>query len=271
MIRAKEIAEEIKKKLSIKDVKTAVILGSGLSGFTQKLEHQQSLSYKEIKGFPQTGVSGHKGELIYGYIGAKEVLCLNGRFHLYEGHEPQTIAQVIRVLKDLGIKRLIITNAAGSLRKDMAPGTLMLIKDHINYSGKNPLVGANDETYGSRFPAMNNAYPEYFREKCKKIAKNLNISVKEGTYFMVLGPNFETAAEVRAFGILGGDAVGMSTVPEVIAAVHCGIEVLGISVITNYAAGLVNNTPTHQETLEEADKASLRMSALVTEFIKEEE
>lgn len=271
MINPKDIAEEIKKKLPIKQVKTAVILGSGLSGFAQELENCLSLSYKEINGFPQTSVSGHKGELIHGYIGSEEVICLNGRFHLYEGHEPQTIALVIRVLKDLGIKRLIVTNAAGSLSTDMEPGNLMIIKDHINFSGKNPLVGPNNEEYGPRFPAMNNAYPKHLREKCKKVAEKLNIAVKEGTYFMVLGPNFETASEVKAFGLLGGDAVGMSTVPEVIAAVHCGIEVLGISVITNYAAGLVNNTPTHQETLEEADKASSRMSALVTEFIKEED
>ena len=137
MINPKDIAEEIKKKLPIKQVKTAVILGSGLSGFAQELQNCQSLSYKEINGFPRTSVSGHKGELIHGYIGAEEVICLNGRFHLYEGHEPQTIALVIRVLKDLGIKRLIVTNAAGSLSTDMEPGNLMIIKDHINFSSQN--------------------------------------------------------------------------------------------------------------------------------------
>lgn len=271
MNNEKEISNEIKKKLGIQEVKTAVILGSGLNGFAQELERAESVSYKEIEGFPQTSVSGHKGELIHGYIGDKEVICLNGRFHLYEGHEPQTIAKVVKILKNLGVKRLIVTNAAGSLRQDMSPGTLMLIKDHINFSGKNPLVGANDEEYGPRFPAMNNAYTKHLRDKCKKVADKLNIDIKEGAYFMVLGPNFETAAEVKAFGMLGGDAVGMSTVPEVISAVHCGMEVLGISVITNYAAGLVNNTPTHQETLTEANKASEKLSKLVAEFIKEEE
>ncbi len=271
MKNEKEIAAEIREKLALKQPETAVILGSGLSGFTQKLENQQSLKYKDITDFPQTSVSGHKGELIHGYIGNKEIICLNGRFHLYEGHKPQTIARVVRVLKNLGIKRLIVTNAAGSLRRDMAPGTLMIIKDHINFSAQNPLIGPNDDAYGPRFPAMNNAYTEHLRNKCKIIAHKMDIQITEGTYFMVMGPNFETAAEVKAFGILGGDAVGMSTVPEVIAATHCGMEVLGISVITNYAAGLVNNTPTHQETLAEADKASERLSALVTEFIKEEE
>ena len=269
MNNPKEIAEEIKKKLPIKQVKTAVILGSGLSGFAQELQNCQSLSYKEIKGFPQTSVSGHKGELIHGYIGSEEVICLNGRFHLYEGHEPQTIASVIRVLKDLGIKRIIVTNAAGSLSTDMKPGNLMIIKDHINFSGKNPLVGSNNEEYGPRFPAMNNAYPKHLREKCKKVAEKLNISVKEGTYFMVLGPNFETASEVKAFGILGGDAVGMSTVPEALVANYCGMDVLGISCITNSAAGVHPSRLSHIEVVETANKVKSMFKELLLKVIEE--
>ena len=267
----KQAAEYIKQTLGLKNPQTAVILGSGLSGFAQTLKNVSSVSYKDIPNFPQTTVAGHKGELIRGFLGNKELLCLNGRFHLYEGHEPKVIADVIHVLKELGVKRLIVTNAAGSLNKELAPGSLMLIADHINFSAKNPLVGANDDRFGPRFPPMNNAYTAKLRQKCKEIAASQNISLKEGVYLMVLGPNFETSAEVRAFAMLGADAVGMSTVPEVIAAVHSSMEVLGISVITNYAAGLMNNTPSHEETLTEADNASIRLTKLLTEFIKEED
>lgn len=266
----KQTVNYIKEKLSLEKPQIAVILGSGLGGFASKLENTKCLDYKDIPNFPQSTVSGHKGQLIKGYIGGKEIICLNGRFHLYEGHNPAIIADVIHILKDLGIEQLIVTNAAGSLNTNLAPGSLMLIKDHINFSKINPLVGKNDDRYGPRFPSMNNAYPKELRDKLKNIAIKNDIEIQEGTYFMVLGPNFETSAEVRAFGILGGDAVGMSTVPEVIAASHCSIKVLGISVITNYAAGLMDNTPSHQETLEEANKASNKLTTLVAEYIKEE-
>ena len=266
----KQTVNYIKEKLSLEKPQIAVILGSGLGGFASKLENTKCLDYEDIPNFPQSTVSGHKGQLIKGYIGNKEIICLNGRFHLYEGHNPTIIANVIHILKDLGIEQLIVTNAAGSLNTNLAPGSLMLIKDHINFSKINPLVGKNDDRYGPRFPSMNNAYPKELRDKLKNIAIKNDIEIQEGTYFMVLGPNFETSAEVRAFGILGGDAVGMSTVPEVIAASHCSIKVLGISVITNYAAGLMDNTPSHQETLEEANKASNKLTTLVAEYIKEE-
>lgn len=266
----KKTAEFIKSSLSLKSPKIAVILGSGLSGFASQLENVKSIKYKDIPSFPQSTVSGHKGELLRGFLGGKEVICLNGRFHLYEGHNHEVIAKVIRILKELGVEKLIVTNAAGSLNTELAPGSLMLINDHINFSGKNPLIGANDDNYGPRFPSMNDAYSAKLREKCHKIAKKQGINLKEGVYLMVLGPNFETKAEIRAFSILGADAVGMSTVPEVISATHCAIEVLGISVITNYAAGIMNNNPSHQETLEEANKASQKLTNLIIEFIKEE-
>ena len=266
----KETANFIKENLGLKNPQTAVILGSGLGGFSDVLENSVSISYSSIPNFPKSSVSGHKGELIKGYIGNKEIVCLNGRFHLYEGHNPSVILDVIHILKELGIKQLIVTNAAGSLKLDMSPGSIMLIKDHINFSGRNPLVGPNDENYGPRFPALNNAYSKDMRIKCQKIAQNIGLDLKEGTYFYVLGPNFETPAEIKAFGILGGDAVGMSTVPEVISATHCSIDVLGLSVITNYGAGLVDNTPSHQETLQEANNASKNLIKLVATFIKEE-
>ena len=263
--------EFIRKNLPLRHPETAVILGTGLGDFVGGMSRLSSLEYKNIPGFPESTVQGHKGELLHGYLGDKELLCLNGRFHLYEGHDPAVIADVIHLLKDLGISRLIVTNAAGSLRQDMPPGTLMLINDHINFSGKNPLVGSNNEKYGPRFPAMNGAYTESLRRKCKEVAAKNNINLAEGVYLMVLGPNFETAAEVKAFAQWGADAVGMSTVPEVIAAAHCGMDVLGVSVITNYAAGLMSNTPSHRETLAEADKAAAKMTRLISEFIKEME
>lgn len=259
----------IKEKLELKNPKTAIILGSGLGGLVDVLENTKKIPYSKIEGFPQSTVKGHKGELIRGFINNKEVLCLNGRFHLYEGHDPKVIADVIHILKELGIKRLIVTNAAGSLNLETKPGSIMLISDHINFSGKNPLVGPNDEKYGPRFPSMNNAYTLSLRQKCKDIAKELGIELKEGIYLMVLGPNFETSAEIKAFQILGANAVGMSTVPEVISASHCSMEVLGFSVITNYGAGLIDNTPSHKETLEEANKASEKLIKLVTEFVKQ--
>ncbi|MBP3687793.1 MAG: purine-nucleoside phosphorylase [Alphaproteobacteria bacterium] len=267
----KQAALYIKQTLDLKNPQTAVILGSGLSGFAQTLSNTSTVAYKDIPNFPQTTVAGHKGELIKGFLGQKELLCLNGRFHLYEGHEPKVIADVIHILKELGIKRLIVTNAAGSLKKELTPGSLMLIADHINFSAKNPLIGANDERFGPRFPAMNKAYTEALRQKCLKIASKQNIPLSEGVYLMVLGPNFETAAEVRAFALLGADAVGMSTVPEVIAAVHSSMEVLGISVITNYTGDLAKNTLSHEETLAIANQASTKLIRLVTEFIKEED
>ena len=267
----KQSVDFIKQSLELNTPKTAVILGSGLSGFANVLNNVKSIKYADIKGFPHSTVQGHKGELIKGYIGDNEIICLNGRFHLYEGHEPKVIKDVMQILKGLGVKRLIVTNAAGSLRKDLSPGSLMLINDHINFSGRNPLVGPNDEAYGPRFPSMNNAYTLNLRSKMKEIACSQSVDLQEGVYLMVLGPNFETSAEVRAFGILGADAVGMSTVPEVISAVHCSMEVLGVSVITNYAAGLVNNTPSHQETLEQAQKASDKLVKLITAFINQGE
>ncbi len=269
-METKDIAQFIKKRLGMQAPKTAIILGSGLDSLINIVENKAVLRYSDMTHFPDSSVEGHKGELIYGKVAGKEVLFVNGRVHLYEGYNPQYIAEAIHSLKDLGIKRLIITNAAGSLNKKIAPGSLMLINDHINFSGRNPLVGKNDDSYGPRFPAMNDAYAPHLLEKMKKIAKRERIKIYEGVYLMVLGPNFETAAEVRMFAKLGADAIGSSTVPEAIVARHCSIDVLGISVITNYGAGLVENPPSHAETLREANKASEQLIRLLTAFIEEE-
>lgn len=263
------IAQQIQTRINKITPQIAIILGSGLGSLAKQIGAAQVIPYSEIKGFPQTTVSGHKGCLILGKLNGKDVLCLQGRFHLYEGHQPQVIATVIKSLKLLGIKTLIVTNAAGSLRSEIAPGNLMLINDHINLSGQNPLIGPNDDNFGPRFPAMNKAYSPDLIATAHQVAKQENIPLYDGTYLMVLGPNFETAAEIRAFQILGADAVGMSTVPEVISAAYCGMKVLGISAITNYGAGMQNNTPSHEETLEQADKCAANMCRLVSSIIKE--
>lgn len=261
--------EQFKRLLADKRPQTAVILGSGLGSVADAVEDPLTIDYAAIEGFPRTTVAGHSGKMIVGRLGQSEVLCLQGRFHLYEGHRPQVIAEVVNALKAVGVNRLIVTNAAGSLNPEFTPGSLMLIKDHINFSGQNPLVGANDESTGPRFPDMSNAYDRDMRRQAKELAAKLGINLPEGVYLMVLGPNFETAAEIRAFRTLGADAVGMSTVPEVIAAVHAGIKVLAVSAVTNFGTGLQETPLSHEETIAGAARASSALIALITNYIKE--
>ncbi len=261
--------EQFKRLLADKRPQTAVILGSGLGSVADVVEDPLTIDYAAIEGFPRTTVAGHSGKMIVGRLGQSEVLCLQGRFHLYEGHRPQVIAEVVNALKAVGVNRLIVTNAAGSLNPEFTPGSLMLIKDHINFSGQNPLVGANDESTGPRFPDMSNAYDRDMRRQAKELAAKLGINLPEGVYLMVLGPNFETAAEIRAFRTLGADAVGMSTVPEVIAAVHAGIKVLAVSAVTNFGTGLQETPLSHEETIAGAARASSALTALITNYIKE--
>lgn len=261
--------EQFKRLLADKRPQTAVILGSGLGSVADAVEDPLTIDYAAIEGFPHTTVAGHSGKMIVGRLGQSEVLCLQGRFHLYEGHRPQVIAEVVNALKAVGVNRLIVTNAAGSLNPEFTPGSLMLIKDHINFSGQNPLVGANDESTGPRFPDMSNAYDRDMRRQAKELAAKLGINLPEGVYLMVLGPNFETAAEIRAFRTLGADAVGMSTVPEVIAAVHAGIKVLAVSAVTNFGTGLQETPLSHEETIAGAARASSALTALITNYIKE--
>lgn len=263
------IADAIRNRLNGRKPNTALILGSGLGQLADEIKDPVIINYSEIEGFPRSTVAGHSGKLICGHLENREVLCLQGRFHLYEGHVPQTINMIIKVLQTLGIKELIVTNAAGSLDLDLAPGSLMLIKDHINLSGTNPLIGANDDRYGPRFPGLADAYNTEIRTRIKHLAARENIPLKEGVYLMVMGPNFETAAEIKAFRILGADAVGMSTVPEVISAVHSGMKVLGLSVITNYGTGMSNIQPSHEETLREGEKAAADLTRLLKAYLKE--
>lgn len=264
-----EIAQEIKKRIGSRSPKTAIILGSGLGSLGAEIKDQVIIPYSEIKGFPVSSVKGHSGQLIIGSLEGHEVLCMQGRVHLYEGHKPQTINTFITAFRLLGVEQLIVTNAAGSLHKDMPAGSLMLIKDHINLNIPNPLIGPDDEKYGPRFPDMSNAYDDNIRSSVKELAAELGIKLYEGVYIMALGPCFDTSAEIRAFQILGADAVGMSTIPEVISAVHCGMKVLGISVITNLGTGLRDGAQSHQETLAKAEAAGAELALLVKRYLSE--
>ena len=247
----------------------AVILGSGLTNFFDDQDIIESISYEELEDFPQPTVKGHAGKLVLGKINNLNVVCMYGRSHIYEGHNPQSLAAPIRVLKDIGSKLLIVTNAAGSLDENMPAGSLMAIKDHINWSGFNPLIGANAESYGPRFHDMSDGYHKFYREQLIDIAKKTNQKLYEGIYCMYSGPNFETPAEINALKVIGGNAVGMSTVPEVLVANHCSLPVIGISVITNLAAGMNKTKLSHQETLENASLAENNVLNLIKQFIRE--
>tara|TARA_Y100001970_G_scaffold272209_1_gene368600 strand:+ start:215 stop:1045 length:831 start_codon:yes stop_codon:yes gene_type:complete len=247
----------------------AVILGSGLTNFFEEKDIQEKISYEKLSDFPQPTVKGHAGKLVLGNINNLKVVCMYGRSHIYEGHNPQSLALPIRVLKDIGCKLLIVTNAAGSLDENMPAGSLMAIKDHINWSGFNPLIGANAEEYGPRFHDMSDGYHKYYRDQLMAVANKMNQKLYEGIYCMYSGPNFETPAEINALRVIGGNAVGMSTVPEVLVANHCNLSVIGISVITNLAAGMNKTKLSHQETLENAGLAENNVLNLIKQFICE--
>ena len=247
----------------------AVILGSGLTNFFDSENILSTISYESLPDFPQPTVKGHAGKLVLGQIGEKNIACMYGRSHIYEGHEPQLLANPIRVLKDIGCKLLIVTNAAGSLDQNMPAGSLMAITDHINWSGFNPLIGLNADEYGPRFNDMSDGYSNKYRSKLLEVAKKTNQKLFEGIYCMYSGPNFETPAEIKALKVIGGNAVGMSTVPEVLVANHCGLSVVAIRVITNLAAGMNKTKLSHQETLENAALAETHILNLIKNFIKD--
>jgi len=245
----------------------AVILGTGLTNFFEENNIISSISYEELPEFPQPTVKGHAGKLVLGKIGEINVVCMYGRSHIYEGHDPKSLASPIRVLKDIGCKLLIVTNAAGSLDEKMPSGSLMVITDHINWSGFNPLIGANDDSYGPRFHDMSDGYNKNYRKQLLKVANKINQKLYEGIYCMYSGPNFETPAEINALKVIGGRAVGMSTVPEALVANHCDLSVIGISVITNLAAGMNKTKLSHQETLDNAALAEKNITSLIKRFI----
>lgn len=233
-----------------------LILGSGLGAYAEKLEDPRFVNYGDIPGFPVSLVPGHKNRFAVGTRLGKKLIVMQGRFHTYEGYSIQSVTAGVEAMARLGVKKLFITNAAGGVNLGFRPGELMLIRDHINYSGSNPLIGTNDDSLGPRFPDMSEAYDKELTDKALSLGLQAGIPCKEGVYMMFTGPSFETPAEIRMARILGADAVGMSTVPEVIAARHCGIRVLGVSLITNMAAGILKTPLSHREVIETADKAS---------------
>jgi len=234
--------------------KLGLILGSGLGDYAENGEDAIVLPYEKIPDFPVSTVSGHAGQFVTCYCMGYPCILMRGRFHYYEGYSLQDVTIPVRVMKKLGVETLIITNAAGGINESFHPGDLMLITDHINLCGNNPLIGRNQDEFGPRFPDMSAAYNEELREIIKKSALYESIDLKEGVYAMMTGPSYETPAEIRMLRALGADAVGMSTVPEVIVAVQCGIKVAGISCITNMAAGILNQPLNHLEVMQTAEK-----------------
>ena len=249
--RAEEAAVAIRSNCGTLP-ETAIVLGSGLGDFADTLLNAIAMPYGDLPHWPASNVIGHAGRLVIGNVSGKRVAALSGRAHFYEGHSLETVAFGTRVMGRLGVKRIILTNAAGGINTGFAQGALMVIDDHINMLGTNPLVGPNDERFGPRFPDMSEVYSLRLRRLADDVAKARGIPVSHGIYVAVLGPSYETPAEIRFFRTIGADAVGMSTVPEAIAARHLGLEVLGISCITNMAAGVLPQPLIHDEVMETA-------------------
>ena len=229
-----------------------LVLGSGLGDFADTLEEAVRIPYADIPDFPQPTVEGHSGAFVFGKKQGRLVVALQGRLHYYEGFTQQELTLPVRVLAAIGIKSLVLTNAAGGVNLNFRPGDLMLISDHINFSGSNPLIGPNLDAFGPRFPDVSDLYPKTLRAAIQEKAEAAGIALQQGVYLMYSGPNYETPAEIRAFRLLGADAVGMSTVPEALVAGHCGIQVVGISCITNMAAGVLPVKLSHAEVVETA-------------------
>lgn len=246
-----------------------VVLGSGLGQFTNELEVEKEISYNEIPHFPISTVEGHKGKLVFGKLGKKNVVVMAGRFHFYEGYSIQEVVYPIRVMKYLGINTLILSNAAGGVNPSFKVGELMIIKDHISQFSVNPLIGKNENAFGTRFPDMSEPYSKELISKAKTIATDLKIDVKEGIYLSVTGPTFETRAEYKMIHFMGADAVGMSTVPEVIVARHMDIPVFAMSVITDIGIREEENIITHEEVLEAAAAAEPKMTAIVKHLVEQ--
>ncbi|KFN09485.1 purine nucleoside phosphorylase I, inosine and guanosine-specific [Paenibacillus macerans] len=247
--------------------KVGLILGSGLGVLADHIEQPVTIAYKDIPYFPQSTVEGHAGELLIGTIQGTAVVLMKGRFHMYEGYGPELTAFPVRVMKELGVSTLLVTNAAGGVNTSYSPGDLMLISDHINLTGKNPLIGPNDGELGPRFPDMSQAYSRRLRETARQVAGEKGVPLQEGVYAGLLGPSYETPAEIRMLHTLGADAVGMSTVSEVIVARHAGLEVLGISCISNMAAGILDQPLSHAEVMETTDRVREKFLSLVLAII----
>ena len=248
-----EAAEYLRARLPARP-DLALVLGSGLGGLADRIEDPVYIPYGQISHFPVSTAPGHAGRFVFGRLSGRMVLCMQGRFHYYEGHDMAAIALPVRVLKALGCRALVLTNAAGGVNWDFSVGDFMLITDHINFMGANPLRGENDDAIGPRFCDMTHVYTPEFQQTARQVAAQQGITLREGVYLGYMGPSFETPAEIRAFRTLGADAVGMSTVPEAIAASHCGLPVLGVSLITNMAAGMAGKRLSGDEVIEIANQ-----------------
>ncbi|GAB4269020.1 MAG: purine nucleoside phosphorylase I, inosine and guanosine-specific [Candidatus Rifleibacteriota bacterium] len=261
-------AEFILEKITVKPT-VALVLGSGLGKFADELKNAVAIPYEEIPHFPVSTVKGHAGKMVIGEAGGKQVVAMQGRFHYYEGYSMQEITFPMRVMMAIGAQDLIITNASGGLNRNFRVGDLMIMTDHMNFMGNNPLIGPNDDSLGTRFPPMQGVYTPALVEEAMKIGREIGAPVQRGVYVAVSGPNYETAAELRAFRILGADAVGMSTVPEVIVAVHGGIKrILGISCITDMATGEGYEDVNHEEVIAAAAAAQPYFLKLVKTMLE---
>lgn len=264
---ATEAAQYISAKMEHYRPQVAIVLGSGLGGLADAVSNPIEIHYSEIPHFPVSTVEGHAGHLVIGSIGGIDVLLMKGRFHFYEGYEMKEVTLPVRVFSILGIQTLILTNAAGGTAPHLGPGTLMLITDHINLMGENPLRGQNENRFGARFPDMTDIYTPALQKIAKETAHELDLPLAEGVYLGLRGPSYETPAEVRMLRNLGGDALGMSTVPEAIVARHCGMKILAFSCITNYAAGMSGQEIAHSEVMEIGNRAGKQLAELILRII----
>lgn len=267
--KMQEAAMYITSRIGNEPIQIGMVLGSGLGDLAEELDDSIAISYKDIPHFPVSTVFGHKGRLVAGMLEGRRVLCMQGRFHYYEGYGFDQVVFPIQVMHALGIKELLVTNAAGGVNTAFKSGDLMLITDHIRLVADNPMRGPNIDSLGERFFDMSNAYDKHLNELARSKARELGMQLQEGVYMFFAGPSFETPAEIRAARILGADAVGMSTVPEAIAASHMHIRVLGISCVTNMAAGILEQKLTHTEVMETGERVKESFTALVKAITRE--
>ncbi|PWU69042.1 purine-nucleoside phosphorylase [Gracilibacillus dipsosauri] len=260
----KYLQQQLDKKPQI-----GLILGSGLGMLADEIKNPTKIIYQDIPGFPLSTVEGHAGQLVIGELEGVQVIAMQGRFHYYEGYGLDAVTFPVRVMKEIGIEKLLVTNAAGGVNQNLEPGDLMLITDHINNTGQNPLIGENVKEHGVRFPDMSSAYDKKLQTTARQVAKQLNLNLKEGVYVWNTGPSYETPAEIKMLATIGGDAVGMSTVPEVTVARHAGIRCLGISCISNMAAGILDQPLTHEEVMETTEKVRDSFLQFVKQLVQE--
>jgi len=246
--------------------RVAIICGSGLGSLAEQLTDAKSISYQDLPGFPVSSVVGHAGQMVLGKLNNCPVVCMQGRPHVYEGVSDDAIKTYVRTLKLIGVEIFFATNASGSLREEVGPGSLVAINDHIHFQGRNPLLGPNEDEFGERFFPLDNTYDPALREVLHGCAKQLDLKLPEGVYISVLGPNYETAAEIRAFKMWGADVIGMSTIPEILVTKHCGMRCLIVSTITNYATGLTKVSHSHDAVVAAAQQASIQLIELIKSF-----